>query len=295
MALDSFVQSALHPAFLEDRPRLLSLAHRLLGSAQDAEDAVQTAWLRVAATPGKHDIANPSAWLTTVVTRVCLDQLRDRSRRDVLSHRVQPLQTVAHAADEEILRREDVARALMVLLARLTPAQRAAYVLHDLFAVPFERVADILGVTPAAAKKHASRARSRLRPADPPPAGAPGGAADREVVDAFLRAAGGGDIVRMVALMAPDCVRIADARLLPTGTATVVSGATAIAQETRYFADRIRACVPLRVNGREAHVIAPGGHPLGIIDIRVSDGLITGITITPVGAADVLEPAAQPA
>ncbi|WP_275571425.1 sigma-70 family RNA polymerase sigma factor [Mycolicibacterium vanbaalenii] len=295
MTLDSFAQSAVHSAFLEGRPRLLSLAHRLLGSAHDAEDAVQTAWLRVAATPGPRDIANPSAWLTTVVTRVCLDQLRDRSRRDVLSRRVQPVQTVAYAADEEFLHREDVARALMVLLGRLTPAQRAAYVLHDLFAVPFDRVADILGVTPAGAKKHASRARARLRPVEPPSTGAPGDAVDREVVDAFLRAAGGGDIVRMVALMAPDAVRIVDPELLPTGTAAVVTGATAIAEETRHFADRIRASVRMRVNGRQAHIIAPGGHPLGIIDIRCSGGLITGITITPVRAADVLEPAAQPA
>lgn len=268
---------------------MLSLAYRLLGSAHDAEDAVQNSWLRVAATPDPDDIADPSAWLTTVVTRVCLDQLRDRSRRDALSRRVQPLPTLGHAADEDFLLREDVARALMVLLGRLTPAQRAAYVLHDLFAVPFDEVADILGVTQAGAKKHASRARARLRPADPTPAATPDSAADREVVDAFLRAAAGGDMVRMVALMAPDCVRTADPELVPVGTPTVVSGPIAIAEETRHFADRIRASIPMRANGREVHVIAPGGHPVGIIDIEVSDGLVVGITITPVRAADVLE------
>ncbi|WNG86453.1 sigma-70 family RNA polymerase sigma factor [Mycobacterium sp. ITM-2016-00317] len=277
--------------FEEQRPRLLSLAYRLLGSVHDAEDAVQTAWVRVATAPGA-EISNVPAYLTRVVTNVCLDQLRERQRRDRLTQRAEPAATETWAADEEFLRREAVGRALMVLLSRLAPTQRAAYVLHDLFAVPFDEIAGILGVTPAAAKKHASRARARLRP-DVAEADIPGAAADREVVEAFLRAAAGGDVLGMVALMAPECVRIADPELLPPGTPSTVSGAWAVAEETRLFAERIRCRVPMRRNGHLVDLIAPGGHPLAAIDVDVRAGLVAHITISAVRGGDVLAAANQ--
>jgi RNA polymerase sigma-70 factor (ECF subfamily) len=163
-----------------------------------------------------------------------------------------------------------------------------AFVLHDLFAVPFDQIAAILDTTPASAKKHASRARTRIRPgqlAVPPDA-------DRqhqEVVTAFLRAAAGGDIARMIELMAPDCVRTVDGALVPVGTPTRVTGAAAVADETRHFVDRIRFAVPLRVNGRAVHVIAPGGHASAIIDIETHAGIVTRIAIRPVVTTDVLE------
>ncbi|MFW0152298.1 sigma-70 family RNA polymerase sigma factor [Mycobacterium sp. smrl_JER01] len=283
----------LHTAFVEARPRLLSLAHRLLGSLHDAEDAVQNTWIRVSSHAGD-DIVSYPAWLTTAVTSVCLDQLRQRQRRHLLDHRADPAQFVERAADEDFLRREDVGRALMVLLSRLSPTQRVAYVLHDLFAVPFDQVAVVLDVTPTSAKKLASRARARLRPADrTSPVGSADPAED-DLVDAFLRAAAGGDMHRMIAMLAPGCVRAADPELLPAATPALVTGATAVAQETRLFVERIRCSTPMRVNGRNVHVIAPGGHPLATIDIQVQGGLITRITLSAVRDGDVLEPARQP-
>lgn len=283
------------PLFEQERPRLLSLAYRLLGSVHDAEDAVQTAWVRIATTSGPHigtEISNVPAYLTRVVTNVCLDQLRERQRRGRLTERAEPAGTETWAADEEFLRREEVGRALMVLLTRLTPAQRAAYVLHDLFAVPFEEIAGILDGTPAGAKKHASRARARLRP-DVTAADVPGDAADREVVEAFLRAAAGGDMLRMISLMAPECVRVADPELLPAGTPATVSGSTAVARETRLFAERIRCRVPMRRNGELVDLIAPGGHPLAAIEIRVRGGLVERVSISAVRDGDVLTAANQ--
>lgn len=278
----------INDSFLAARPRLLSIAHRILGSVHDAEDAVQTAWLRVQSST---DVAveNVPAWLTTVVTRVCLDQLRDRGRRDALTHHRAVDAQHALAADEAFLLREDVSRALMVLLASLTPAQRVAYVLHDLFAVPFERVAEVLHTTPASAKKHASRARSRIGSKAAPPPGASEEPGHDDIVTAFLAAAAGGDMGRMLTLLAPDCVRIVDASLVPAGTAVTVTGSAAVADETRHFADRIRASTPMRVNGRAVHVIAPGGHPVATIDVAVDAGVVTAIAIAPISAQDLIE------
>lgn len=279
--------------FVAERGRLISIAHRILGSVHDAEDAVQTAWLHVQAASDR-GVDNAPAWLTTVVTRVCLDQLRDRRRRDILARRAESVPDVELSADEEILVREDVSRALMVLLDRLTAPQRVAFVLHDLFAVPFDHIAAILGTTPANAKKHASRARGRVRPDQT--AVAPGDDAQHQkVVSAFMDAAAGGDIARMVELMAPDCVRVVDDTLVPAGTPTRVSGAAAVAEETRNFVDRIRSSAPIRVNGRTARVIAPGGHALAVVDVDTHAGVVTGIAIRPVAATDVLEAAVDQA
>ncbi|BBX20559.1 RNA polymerase subunit sigma-70 [Mycolicibacterium duvalii] len=272
--------------FEQARPTLLSVAYRIVGAAQDAEDAVQTAWLR---TQAAHTAAidNPSAWLTTVVSRVCLDQLRERRRRDALGRQLTDgIDTAIAAADEAMLRREDVSRALLMLMRELTPPQRVAYVLHDLFSLPFDTVAAVLDITPAAAKKHASRARARL---SPPAPGGPQHRDDRqhrEIVDAFLHAARGGDIARMTTLLAPDCVRRADPALLPRGAATTVRGAAAVAEETRSFVDRIRVSAPMRVDGHPVDVIAPGGHPWALIDIATTGGVITEINLRPVRPAD---------
>jgi RNA polymerase sigma factor (sigma-70 family) len=140
------------------RPRLRSLAHRILGSLEDADDAVQTAWLRAQAAE-QTGIGNPAGWFTTVTARLCLDQLRSRERRGELPLLADAIPGDQLAADEEYLRREDVSRALLVLLSRLTAIQRVAYVLHDLFRVPFAEVAVVLDTTPTNAKKLASRAR----------------------------------------------------------------------------------------------------------------------------------------
>ncbi|MFD3649222.1 sigma-70 family RNA polymerase sigma factor [Streptomyces cyaneofuscatus] len=262
------------------RPRLLSAAHRMLGSAQDAQDAVQTARLRAVTAPASPPVDNPSAWLTTVTARVCLDELRARRRRNGAPLFADAVPAVEQAADEAFLRTEDVSRALMVMLSRLTPPQRVAYVLHDLFSLPFDRVAEVLGGTVAGARQHASRARRRLGPAQETPerTGAPDGP-DPQIVGAFLTAARTGDTRRMLQFLAPDCVRDADAALLPPGGRTTVTGAADIAAGTAHFRDRIAAVCTLGAAGRPLYVIAPGGHPLATLEIGTADGRVTRITL----------------
>lgn len=281
-------QISVSDCFLADRPRLMSIAHRILGSVADAEDAVQTVWLRMQASPDV-PVENVPAWLTTVVTRVCIDQLRERSRREALIEGPAPYRDQDLATDEAFLRREDVSRALMVLLSSLTPHQRVAYVLHDLFAVPFGRIAEILDTTPSSAKKHASRARSRVSPPAAQSAGAAADTGHDEIVAAFLEAAAGGDMARMLTLMAPGCVRTVDASLVPAGTALTVSGAADVADETQRFAARIRARTPMRVNGRAVYVIAPGGHPIGIVDVATDGAVVTRVAIAAISDLDVIE------
>ncbi|RGC66787.1 ECF RNA polymerase sigma factor SigJ [Micromonospora sp. MW-13] len=260
------------------RPRLMSLAHRVVGSHHDAEDAVQTAWTRVQASDAT-GVTNLEGWFTTVTARLCLDLLRARKRRGELPLLADDIPSEQISADEAFLRREEVSRALLVLLAELSPKQRVAYVLHDLFAVPFAQVAVVLDTNPASAKKLASRARAKLRGAQP--VEPDHRTESTEIVEAFLAAAKGGDIARLVTLMAPDAVRAADIRLLPTGARTEVRGAAAIAQETKTFVDRIAAAVPVLIGGHPGAVIAPGGHAYALIRFRVNTGLVTRIDITP--------------
>lgn len=270
------------------RPRLLSLAHRILGSVHDAEDAVQMAWLRTR-TAERTVVGNPDGWFTTVTARLCFDQLRARERRGELPLLADAVPDEHLAADEEFLRREDVSRALLILLGRLTPAQRVAYVLHDLFDVPFDRIAAVLDTSQPNAKKLASRARRRVRESD---VGTDAGeiADHAEIVAAFLTAARGGDMDRLVELMAPDIVRTVDIALLSGKAAAEVRGARTVAEETRYFIDRIHASIALLVNGRPGAVIAPGGHPLAGIHFEIVGGRIARIAITRLGPADSVAP-----
>ena len=261
------------------RPQLTAIAFRLLGSIHDAEDAVQNAWIKAASVPDDN-LRNPAAYLTTVLTRECLDQLRIRQRRGEQPLFADMLADNEVAADEHYLRRENISRALMVVLDRLTPAQRLAYVLHDLFAVPFRDVAATLGTSPDTAKKHASRARQRINHTGPVPATS---TIDNALVDAFLTAAADGDTSTMIALMVDDCVRVADPTLVPAHTPTAVVGAATVAQETALFAKRIRASTPMLDNGHLVHVIAPGGHPLAIINIAVEAERIARIEISRTG------------
>lgn len=193
------------------------------------------------------------------------------------------------AADEEYLRREDVSRALLVLLGRLTASQRVAYVLHDLFRVPFDDIAAVLDTTPTNAKKLASRARGRLDQATTPPAMTPAQSSEHwRIVEAFLAAARGGRLDTLVTLMAPGVVRTADPNLLPEGAAVELAGRRAVADETRQFAERVRASIPMLVNGSPAAVIAPGGHPLAVISFAFEGGAITRITIARIHSTDVI-------
>ncbi|OXM66766.1 sigma-70 family RNA polymerase sigma factor [Amycolatopsis vastitatis] len=240
--------------FEAERGRLRGLAYRMLGSAAEADDAVQEAWLRLNRVDS---VDNLAAWLTTVVSRVCLDVLRSRKARREEAFEVfpEPADDADPAGEAELA--DSVGRALLVVLDALGPAERIAFVLHDLFAVPFDRIAPVLDRTPVAAKKLASRARQRVRGTSPlPPADL---ARHRRVVDAFLAAARGGDLASLLEVLAPDVVRRADAAALPAGAALETRGARAVAEETRVFGKRARFAEAALVDGAVGVVVAPRG------------------------------------
>jgi RNA polymerase sigma factor (sigma-70 family) len=240
--------------FEAERGRLRGLAYRMLGSAAEADDAVQETWLRLNRVDS---VDNLAAWLTTVVSRVCLDVLRSRKARREEAFEVfpEPADDADPAGEAELA--DSVGRALLVVLDALGPAERIAFVLHDLFAVPFDRIAPVLDRTPVAAKKLASRARQRVRGTSPlPPADL---ARHRRVVDAFLATARGGDLASLLDVLAPDVVRRADAAALPAGVALETRGARAVAEEAQVFGKRARFAEAALVDGAAGVVVAPRG------------------------------------
>ncbi|MFI5590692.1 sigma-70 family RNA polymerase sigma factor [Amycolatopsis sp. NPDC051758] len=250
--------------FEAERGRLRGLAYRMLGSAAEADDAVQEAWLRLNRVDS---VGNLAAWLTTVVSRVCLDVLRSRKarREDPFEVLPEPVADADPAGEVELA--DSVGRALLVVLAALGPAERVAFVLHDLFAVPFDRIAPVLDRTPVAAKKLASRARQRVRGTSPlPPADL---ARHRRVVDAFLAAARGGDLGELLDVLAPDVVRRADPAALPVGAALEARGARAVAEETQVFGKRAQFAEPALVDGAVGVVVAPRGRLLLALAVTV--------------------------
>jgi RNA polymerase sigma-70 factor (ECF subfamily) len=269
--------------FDADRRHLRSVAFQLLGSVADADDAVQSAWLK-ASRADFDAIDNLSGWLTTITAREAFDQLRLRKRRAE-----QPLtdtdeldrlaQTASAPADEDTLLTESVSSALLVVLDRLSPAQRVAFVLHDVFATPFEQIAAIMNRSPDAAKKLASRARGRLH-ADP--GGQPRHAAHHvEVVEAFLAASRGGDIAGLLELLAPEVVRTVDPALVPADVPTSLRGAGQVAEETRRFAQRARAGAVMLIDGAPGIVIAARGRAQILLVIGIgADDRIHAIDIT---------------
>ncbi|ONM46429.1 sigma-70 family RNA polymerase sigma factor [Nocardia donostiensis] len=256
--------------FATRRPALHALACRLLGSTGEADDAVQEAWLRVAVADTRA-VRNPQAWLTTVVSRICLDMLRSRAvRREYSLDQLTGLDEQDHSDPErDAVLVDAVGRALLVVLDTLGPEERVAFVLHDLFAVPFAQIAPIIGRTPGTAKKLASRARLRARGDTARPAA--GLTAEREVVSAFLAAARGGDLAELLAVLAPDVVRTADTAALPAGVATVVRGARAVAEETVLLRARSQVAVPMLVDGRVGIVVAPGGRAVSVLAVTVRE------------------------
>ena len=245
--------------FERERAHLRSVAFRLLGSDPDAEDAVQETWLRYERTDTS-DVRNVPAWLTTVVTRLCIDWLR--RRRDV-PHEPADLPSGSTPADEEpeavVLLAGELAGAFAVVLEELTPPQRVALTLHDVFGYPFGEVAHVLGTSEGYAKKLASRARQRVRGRVGPPAGDTAEA--RRVVAAFLVAAQQGDTDGLLRLLAPGVVRTADAQAVPVGTPLRIEGAEAVVAETRV----------LRVNAQHAGLASVDGRPA--IAVRTDRGL----------------------
>ncbi|RII20322.1 ECF RNA polymerase sigma factor SigJ [Streptomyces sp. YIM 130001] len=270
---------ALAARFEQDRPRLRSVAYRMLGSLSEAEDAVQEAWIRLART-GDGALRDVSAWLTTVVSRVCLDMLRSRTARreePLDTHVPDPVVTAATAPEEEAVLTDSVGLALLVVLDRLAPAERIAFVLHDLFAVPFDSIAPVVDRTPAATRQLASRARRRVRREGPAPQSDT--TRRRQVVEAFLAASRAGDLDALVAVLDPEVVLRVDAGALEGGVSHLVRGAGKVAGQ----AVRFRRVAPFArlalVNGAPGLVTAPNGEPVSVMDFTIRDGLVVEINL----------------
>jgi RNA polymerase sigma-70 factor (ECF subfamily) len=271
--------------FEANRSHLRAVAWRMLGSKAEAEDAVQEAWLRLSGAE-PDGVENLRGWLTTTVARICLDVLRTRRVR-----REEPadatLETIADASsdlEQEAAIADSVGVAMLVVLETLAPAERVAFVLHDLFNVPFDDIAPIVGRSPTAARQLASRARRRVQ-------GAPQGVdADRErrreVVGAFLAAAKGGDFSALLSLLDPGVVLRADAAAVAASLARAGMGAPALVPEiygaeavATTFKGRAGAARPALVDGQPGLVFAPGGKPFSIFDFRIEDGRIVAINL----------------
>jgi RNA polymerase sigma-70 factor (ECF subfamily) len=260
--------------FEANRNHLRAVAYRMLGSNGDADDAVQEAWIRLLRA-GADDVENLGGWLTTVVARVCLDMLRSRRSRPEEPVGAQlPEPAGEDEPEREALLADSVGPALLVVLETLAPAERLAFVLHDMFAVPFDEIAAIVGKSPAAARQLASRARRRVQGAD-----ATSGAdraRQREVVDAFLAASRGGDFAALVALLDPDVVVRADAAAVRMGATAEVRGAAGAAET---FSGRARGARLALVDGLAGAVWAQGGRPRVVFDFTVVGGRIVAIEL----------------
>jgi len=260
------------------RPRLRAVAYRMLGSRSEADDAVQETWLRLdRADAGA--VENLTGWLTTIVARVCLDRLRARRSRleDPVGDEL-PEQVVGiadHAdPEQQALLAESVGSALLVVLDMLAPAERVAFVLHDIFAMPFDEIAPIVERSPGAARQLASRARRRLQGATAVP--------DldlnlrREVVDAFLAASRGGDFDALLTMLDPDVRVRADATARKFGDPERAQGAVAVAT---WFSGGARGLHLALVDGAAGIVWAPGGRPRGLLDLTITDGKIVELNM----------------
>jgi RNA polymerase sigma-70 factor (ECF subfamily) len=263
--------------FAENGDHLRAVAYRMLGSRAEADDVVQEAWLRLSRSDAD-EIDNLRGWLTTVVARVCLDMLRSRRsrREEPLEAPVAParadIPTTGLDPEQEVVLGDSVGIALLVVLETLAPAERVAFVLHDLFAMPFDEIAPIVGRSPAATRQLASRGRRRVQGSRAHPDADVG--RQREIVTAFLAASRGGDLGTLLALLDPDVVLRADAAAIATGAPPEVRGAEAVAAT---FAGRARAAQPAVVDGSAALVWAPRGEPRVVFGLTFAGGRITAI------------------
>ncbi|MEO8552497.1 MAG: sigma-70 family RNA polymerase sigma factor [Kofleriaceae bacterium] len=274
--------------FEQHRSHLRGVAYRMLGSLAEADDAVQEAWLRLERAEPT-EVANPRGWLTTVVARICLDMLRTRTSR-----REEPLDAradgpVATDAKHELMLADSVGLALMVVLDKLDPAERLAFVLHDLFGLPFDEIAPIVARTPDAARQLASRARRRVQGSPPPDTDL---ASQRQIVESFIAALRRGDVEGMVAVLAPDVVgRATD----PKGNVREVRGARTWASGAVAFAQLITdlGAAPALIDGSVGIVVAPKGKLLRVLCFTFEHGQIaTAEIITDRARLDALDVAA---
>jgi RNA polymerase sigma factor (sigma-70 family) len=265
--------------FEADRTHLQAVAYRMLGSVAEADDAVQETWLRLSRSDTS-GVENLTGWLTTVVGRVCLDMLRSRrSRREdsLDTHMPDPIISREDDVDpeNEALMADSVGLALLVVLETLAPAERLAFVLHDMFAVPFDEIAPMVGRSPTAARQLASRARRRVQGTAPVPD--TDLTRQREVVDAFFAAARDGDFDGLVAVLDPDVVVRSDGGVLRPDASQVVRGAEAVAAQALRFARLSPFVRPAIVNGVAGVVVAPRGRPFSVMAFTVRDGKIVEI------------------
>jgi len=271
---------SLTERFEAARPRLGAIAYRMLGSIDDAQDAVQEAWLRLSSGGEGRDIENLDAWLTTVVARICLNTLRDRrahDRQELVAHLPDPIVEAEGEYDPEhrTLLADAVGLALFVVLDTLPPAERLAFVLHDVFTVPFDQIAPIVDRTPEATRKLASRARRRIEQADPVPDA--GMAAQREAVDAFFAAGRDGDFDRLVSALDPGVVLRGD--FGPGAALFRAEGAASVAGLARSFAAPEREVRAATVNGAAGAVVIVAGRATAIMGFVVRDGRVATIDV----------------
>jgi RNA polymerase sigma-70 factor (ECF subfamily) len=270
-------QDWLAHEFEQHRPRLRAVAYRMLGSLSEADDAVQDAWLRLSRAD-RSDVENLGGWLTTVVARVALNMLRTRRTR-----REEPLDvhvpdpvidpTEGSSPEHEALLADSVGLALLIVLETLSPAERLAFVLHDMFAVPFDEIAPIVDRSPEAARQLASRARRRVRGADRVPDGDL--SAQWEVVDAFMAAARAGDFEALVAVLDPDVVLRADGG--PTGPTHQVEGARAVAGQALFWSRLDLTIHRVLVNGAAGGIALKDGRPFSVGAFTIRNGKVVEI------------------
>lgn len=267
--------------FEESRGHLRAVAYRMLGSLNEADDAVQESWLRLSRSDA-NDIENLSAWLTTVVARVCLDMLRSRTsrREESLDEQVAEPVTMRHAVpnpEQEALLADSVGLALLVVLDRLTPAERLAFVLHDMFAVSFEEISAIVGRSPDAARQLASRARRRVQGAEP--VSKTGLGEQRQVVSAFLTALRSGDFERLITVLDPDVVVHIDEAAGRPGAPREIRGAHNFAKGAVTFAQIAHQVEPMLINGDVGLAWAPEGKLSRVLAFSFKDGKIAQVEI----------------
>jgi RNA polymerase sigma-70 factor, ECF subfamily len=268
--------------FEEHRGRLRGVAYRMLGSLSEADDAVQDAWVRVSRADAS-EVENFGGWLTTIVARVCLNMIRSRNvrREEPLVERlpdpVLALETASRPEDEALLA-DSVGLALQVVLDTLAPAERLAFVLHDMFQLPFEEIAPMVERSPEAARQLASRARRRVRGAELHGTDADV-ARQREVVDAFYAAARGGDLETLITLLDPDVILRADFGPGRATAARFVQGAEAVAQRAKLGAAPESELHPVLVNGSAGAVVTRRGTPFAVMAFTIVDGTIAEIDV----------------
>lgn len=256
--------------FEDQRGRLHAIAYRILGSPAEADDAVQETWLRLQGADAAA-IENPAGWLTTVVSRIGLNMLRSRAYEQQAAERLPAPEPDDPEAEAELI--DDVGRALLVVLGRLGPAERVAFVLHDLFSVPFDPIAEVLDRSRDATKQLASRARRRVRGA--PVAQSPALDQERHLVAAFLDAARGGDLPALLTLLAPDVVRTTDAAGLPAE----VRGVRNVLGEIAVFGRRARFADLALIDGAVGILVAPHGTLRAALTLTVTGGVIAGYSV----------------